>query len=156
MHLFFILYVRPILEYGSTVWNPIAQCDINALENVQRYFTNRIPGCVFLPYKQRLTILSLDSLQKRRSVADLVCFYSIMSGSLNSFLSPHINLLPPSITRGHNLRINSPTLHFAISERNFLSRICTAWNKLPASILSSNSRTVFRKRVTLHCADPYR
>src|SRR6266568_3335873 len=77
----------------------MSQSDINALENVQRYFTNRIPGCVFLPYKQRLSILSLDSLHKRRVVADLVCFYSIMSGSLNSFLSPHIKICPPSVSR---------------------------------------------------------
>src|SRR6266496_2690629 len=118
MRLFYITYVRPILEYGSTVWNPIAQRDIKSLENVQKYFTNRIPGCVFLPYKQRLSILSLDSLQKRRSVADLVCFYSIMSGSFNSFLSPHVIIDPPSVTRGHNLRIATPILNFAISKRN--------------------------------------
>ena len=50
-------YVRPILEYCSQVWSPSLLKDINALERVQRYFTEKsmasphsvtLSGCVFL------------------------------------------------------------------------------------------------------------
>jgi len=47
---FYITYVSPLLEYGCAVWGPISSHDINTLENVQRYFTNKIRGCKFLPY----------------------------------------------------------------------------------------------------------
>jgi len=32
-------YVRPILEYNSVVWSPILKYEIDALERVQRRFT---------------------------------------------------------------------------------------------------------------------
>jgi len=154
MKQFYIIYVRPILEYGSTVWNPLSQTQINALEKVQRFFTNRIPGCTFLPYSRRLSILSLDSLQKRRTVADLVCVHSIVSGSLTTFLTPHLLFEPPSITRGHNLRLIRPILKLSQSYQNLISRTAPVWNKLPTSILSANSRLLFRKRLSLYCVDP--
>jgi len=44
---------RPLLEYGCAVWGPISSQDINTLENVHRYFTNKIRGCTFLPYNLR-------------------------------------------------------------------------------------------------------
>ncbi len=93
MKLFFITYVRPLLEFASPVWNPTSQQLINKLESVQRYFTNKIPTCTFLPYKRRLEILKLDSLLKRRTVADLVLAFSIISGSTNTSLFPHLLLV---------------------------------------------------------------
>jgi len=57
MILFFITYVRPLLESSGTVWYPVSSADNNKLENVFRFFTNRIRGCTFLPYHQRLSIL---------------------------------------------------------------------------------------------------
>ncbi|VDO23305.1 unnamed protein product [Haemonchus placei] len=36
------LYVRPILEYGSSVFNPYAKNDIRALESVQNSFTRKL------------------------------------------------------------------------------------------------------------------
>ncbi|MCP4649779.1 MAG: hypothetical protein GY853_06825, partial [PVC group bacterium] len=35
-------YMRPILEYGSPIWNPYLIGDILRLERVQRYFTRRL------------------------------------------------------------------------------------------------------------------
>ena len=156
MKLFFISYVRPLLEFSSPVWNPISQSDIHALEAVQRYFTNRIPSCTFLPYKRRLENLSMDSLQKRRLIADLVCIFSIVNGSSNTSLYPYLTFVDPSITRSHNLRISRPTFNLASSHQNFISRSCPIWNKLPVSILASNSKRQFRKKLVTFCIDPHR
>ncbi len=122
MKLFFTSYVRPLLEFSSPVWNPISKSDINTLESVQRYYTNRIPTCTYLPYKRRLEILSLDSLQKRRLVADLVCLFSIISGSSNTFLYPYIIFDNPSVTRSHNLRLSIPLFNLSASHQNLISR----------------------------------
>jgi len=32
----YFIYVKPILEYGVTVWAPHTRCGINKLENIQR------------------------------------------------------------------------------------------------------------------------
>ena len=135
-----------LLEFSSPVWNPISQSNINTLSSVQRFFTNRIPSCTFLPYKRRLEILALDSLQKRRLIADLVCMFSIVNGTSNTSLYPYLTFVDPSVTRSHNLRIHRPTFNLASSHQNFISRSCPSWNKLPASILASSSKRIFRKK----------
>ncbi len=156
MKKFFVTYVRPILEYGSEVWNPISQKDINTLESVQKYFTNKVPDCSFLPYRQRLAILSLESLQHRRAISDITCIYSIVTGGLNVSLIPHLTHIPPSITRGHNLKFYPPVMNLSHSGQNIISRTVARWNSLPSSVLNSTSRSSFRKRISLHLADPYR
>jgi hypothetical protein len=40
----FTVYVRPVLEYCSSVWNPCYYGDINKIESVQRRFTKYLAG----------------------------------------------------------------------------------------------------------------
>ncbi len=155
MKKFFVIYVRPILENASEVWNPISQKDINSLENVQRYFSNKIPSCSFLPYRQRLALLSLDSLQHRRATSDITCIYSLITGGLNAVLTPYLVHIPPSITRGHHLKICPPSLHYSHSDQNIISRTAASWNSLPHSVLDSTNRSSFRKKVSQYLTDPF-
>jgi hypothetical protein len=50
----FKVYVRPVLEYCSEIWNPFQKKDIRKLESVQRKFTKYLTGCHGLTYAQRL------------------------------------------------------------------------------------------------------
>ena len=68
----------PHLEYASTIWNPALQRDIRLIEKVQKRTTNCIKGLSNKSYSERLSILKLDSLQKRRLVCDLVTVYKII------------------------------------------------------------------------------
>jgi len=156
MKLFFITYVRPLLEFASPIWNPILISQINAIESVQRYFTNKIPTCSFLPYKRRLELLNLDSLLKRRNIADLVFVFSLFNGSTNCSLYPYLELAIPSITRGHDLRILRPVFNLARSHQNIISRVCPTWNTLPMALLASQSNLIFRNKLLSFCQDPFR
>jgi len=54
--------------------------DINKLESVQRKFiTKRLKGLRKFSYEARLTHLGLDSLHRRRTKADLLMCYKILS-----------------------------------------------------------------------------
>jgi len=83
----FKVYVRPILEYCSVVWNPFLIKDINTIEAVQRMFTKRLPGMKHLTYHQRLVKLELESLELRRVLTDLLCVYKIIFGLVDVCLS---------------------------------------------------------------------
>ncbi len=151
---FFVTYVRPLLEYSSPVWSPISVSEVSLLESVQRFFTNKIPGCRFLPYHQRLRKLSLQSLLHRRQVADLIYFHAAMSGRLCLSLYPHLILTPPSITRGHNLRVIIPIMRYKKMCQNFISRTAPVWNNLSSSVLAL-SDVQFRRAIIDIIKDAY-
>ena len=75
------IYVRPILEYNSPVWNPWLISDIKCVERVQRYFTyvlcKRV-GLSHLCYSIQLKNFYLWSLEYRRVYCDLVQCYKIV------------------------------------------------------------------------------
>ena len=154
MRKFFVIYVRPLLEYCSPIWSPTSKSDVKHLESVLRYFSNLIPTCRFLPYKRRLVLLSLSSLQYRRTILDLVYLYSIITGETDLSLSGHLVFIPPSITRGHNLKIIPPQLHYTSSMRNFLSRTVPVWNALPISVLNVQSKSAFKSKLYSFLVDP--
>ena len=63
------IYVRPILEYNSPVWNPWFISDIKCVVRVQRYFTRALckrVGLSHLCYSIRLKNFNLRSLEYRR------------------------------------------------------------------------------------------
>ena len=67
--------VRPILEYGNTIWSPRLKKDIDAIERVQRRATKTVPGLATLPYPERLRVLKLPSLIYRRARGDMIETY---------------------------------------------------------------------------------
>ena len=43
-------YIQGLLDFGSQVWCPVTITKISQVENVLRYFTNRIEGLENLTY----------------------------------------------------------------------------------------------------------
>ena len=86
----FCIYVRPILEYASPVWNPSSRKDILAIERVQRRFTRiafaRKDPHTHYSYVDRLIALQSHTLESRRVAADLTLVYKIVYG--DSHISP--------------------------------------------------------------------
>ena len=76
----FYVFVRPLLEFSSVVWNPVLKQDITRIESVQRRFTKRLSGLRNFSYTTtRLSYLGFDSLQCRRTKADLSMCYKIIN-----------------------------------------------------------------------------
>ena len=76
-----MLYIRPILEYASTVWAPYTKSSIEKLEATQRRAARFV---VVSDYDYSSTITSIlnqlnwPSLAIRRQVSRLVMFYKIV------------------------------------------------------------------------------
>ena len=67
----FVTYVRPLLEYNSSVWSPSLKRDITLIEQVQGRFTKWLRGYQDLSYDERLKQHNLDTLELRRIKSDL-------------------------------------------------------------------------------------
>jgi len=75
-----VTYVRPLVEYCSSVWSPYTIGLIKRVESVQKVFTKKLPGMRYLSYEERLSVLNLESLEVRRLKNDLVTCFKILKG----------------------------------------------------------------------------
>jgi len=132
----FTVYVRPLLEFNSSIWSPRFIQDINCVEAVQRRFTKRLPGMSNLSYLARLKKLNLESLEIRRIKADLILMYKIMFNVVDVAVD---DLFTVNVSRNdrtlrahsyqvmQNVKLSSHRLAF------FSNRIVPVWNSLPVT-----------------------
>ena len=79
----FIVYVRPMLEFSSTVWNHMTKQNIRKVQSVQKRLTKRLVGLSKISYNRRLEMLNIESLEERRLRSDLIMCYKILRGFVN-------------------------------------------------------------------------
>ena len=141
----FKVYVRPILEYCSSVWCPYLIKDVEVIESVQRRFTKHLRGLWNIPYEERLKKVNLDRLDVRRLRLDLILTYKVLFGltSLNS--DQFFQYAPTAITtRGHDYKLYMPNVYTNSRKNFFSSRVLQAWNNLPNSIINFTSLKLFK------------
>ena len=155
---FLLLYkslVRPHLEFASTIWSPKYKYNIDSIERVQRRATKLISTLRELPYNERLKRLNLETLSYRRTRADLLETYRIISNqhqvntSCHCSQCPNKSMLAPALcttTRGHSkkLRIQVAT---GARQNFFENRVSNLWNKLSENTVSSKNVNVFKNNL---------
>ena len=71
--------IRPIIEYGNSVWFPNLKRQSVEIEKVQRRATKLVHKINHLQYYDRLKYLQLPSLKARRIRGDLIQTYEIIN-----------------------------------------------------------------------------
>ena len=146
-------FVRPHLEFASSVWNPHLEYDSKTLESVQRIATLTRESH-HLPYEKRLERLGLTDLKTRRERGDFIQIYKIVHGLEKVNWSEENKILRPdqNITgRRHPFQLsrertsgNEPRTHF------LLNRMATPWNNLPKDIALAHSVNSFKSKLDLY------
>ena len=127
----FLTYVRPILEYCTSIWSPHQSYLIDKIERVQRYFTIRVFIRTKLPYMERLQILNLELLEARRIKFDLKLCFKINNGLCDFDVDAFFKLAPQtSVTRGHSKKLIKSICNNNWQLNFFSSRIVNIWNFL--------------------------
>ena len=172
----YLALVRSVLEYGSIVWDPHLQKDIDVLERVQRKgvrfvtgdYRSRTPGCV----TNMLVNQKLDTLQERRRQLRLTFLYKIAAGKFpaipaDSFLTRQ---RPKRIIRAkqfsgfetaniieNQTRNNTKCFQVDISAKDtkqyrnsFFIKTVIDWNHLNEETASAETVEEFRSNLAVH------
>ena len=142
----YITRVRPILEYGASIWDPYLQKDIDCLERVQKFATKMCARNWSLPYEDRLKLLQLPSLMLRRKVAKLCFLYKILSNQATApFPLTPINHC--HFTRSHDLCLRNSHARSNCFLNSFFNSTIRLWNRLPHAIVHADSTNIFKNAV---------
>ena len=146
----FTVYVRPILEFNSSVWSPRYRRDNEKVESVQRHFTKRLAGLENIDYKTRLTILCLESLELRRLKADLILTYKILFRLLDVNSENFFSLQPDNdrLTRGHAFRLAASNSSSEARRTFFNNRVLNVWNGLSEVTTNFSTLNCFKNSIT--------
>ena len=144
-------FVRPILEYSSSVWDPYEVKHKQQIEKVQRraarFILNRYHNTSSV--SSMIDILKLESLEQRRKKSRLSAFYKIINNNICC------EDLKNQLVENHRKRRanNNKQYHQIFSRTNyraqsFLPRTIKDWNSLPQIVTDSENPDTFVSRVS--------
>ena len=143
-------YVRPILEYGSTVWDPQSKDLSHKIEMVQR----RSARFVKADFNQRHSVTDMlqdlrwKTLRDRRAHSKVVMLYRMVHGLVAIPAGPPFFYPSSEVTRGHSMQFRQHHCRIIAYQQSFFPSVVPLWNHLPASVVSASSLDTFRGRLT--------
>ncbi|EYC05877.1 hypothetical protein Y032_0079g1234 [Ancylostoma ceylanicum] len=148
----FTAYVRPLLEYCSSLWSPSRRREIDEIEKVQKSFTYRSfarKGMFELSYFSRLKKLGALTLEDRRLLSDLTFMYKLTTDEVKLDLEDLFEITPfVNLTRGHPFRIRPIRPRTTSFKNSFLCRVQTKWNTLDPGLFVYSKSSGFYQRLT--------
>ena len=146
--------IRPILEYGNTIWSNGLRKYVNMVENVQRKFTKHVKGLNSFSYEDRLSKLKLPSLEFRQIRGDMIQVYKIAHNFYDNATTKNLfNFSDNQRLRGHNYKIIKQRVNKSKFANFFTNRVVNRWNKLPHSVVNAKSIDNFKNLFDEHSKD---
>ena len=137
--------IRPVLEYGNTIWGPFYATDINNIENIQRKATKLVPTIHHLSYKDRLRSLKLPTLQYRRRRGDMIMLFNLLHDMYDFNISDLFTFTPNNhLTRGHQFKSFKYRSRTDLRKHSFSRRVINSWSNLPGGIADATSTDNFK------------
>jgi len=129
--------------------------DIECLEKVQRRATKLVKSLKNKPYSERLALLHISSLVKRRLRGDLIQAYRIMKGIDKVDIGHFFEFDDGGgyDLRNHNLKVKVQRSRLQLRQGFFSQRVVCIWNSLPPSVVEASSVNIYKKKLDDWCHD---
>ena len=148
----YMQFVRPHLEFSSSVWSPWNQTDIDLLENVQKKAVRMVSGLRASTYEDRLKEIGLWTLEKRRLMFDMIQVYKLLNNVGNIELS--VLKIGDNSSERINTRSQSDSLNLVkkrssldIRKHFFTERVVEHWNRLPSEVKHAPTLRIFKNAI---------
>ena len=142
-------YVRPTLEYASSVWDSDVKDQIASIERIQR----RAARFVKADFNYRHSVsemlyqLQWPSLQERRAHTKMTFMYRIVHNLVSIPVQPPY-LFPSTISnRGHQYRFSQQHCRIQAYQHSFFPSAVRLWNSLPPAVVAAQSLELFKNRL---------
>ena len=143
------LYVRPQLEYASSVWSPQTVTGKNKIEKIQaragRFVTSRFKRTD--SKTEILRSLNWSPLENRRNITDIIICHKILHNKLE-VPTEHIFTPHTSNTRSNSQQFQNLVSYVDAYKNSYFPRTITNWNKLPEFITSIEGEERFKREAT--------
>ena len=133
------------------MWCPTSQTEIAQIESIQRSFTSKIEEVKELDYWQRLNILNLYSLERRRERFLIIYAWEQIEGLAENILNLKLS---ERGSRGRiitcpNIPWNIPKLHRSIIHNSPARKMIRLFNSLPAHLrnITGVTKDTFKKHL---------
>ena len=138
-------FIRPHLEYASIVWNPSLKCEIETIENVQKFALRMCTKSWDSNYDNLLAATNLSSLKDRRTRACLCHLFKIVHGITEFADAPITHQVFNYNTRSSGkLIFCTPRLRTLSYKHSFFPSTIATWNNLPRDAANCNSLNSFK------------
>lgn len=149
--------VRPILEYGSIIWDPYYNIYIDRIESLQKQFLLFcLRGLQWNPvnlpsYPMRLALIKLPTLKSRRTMLNVSFVFNVINGTVCSqFLLNNIAINVPQRLSRHYQPLCIPFFRTNYANADPYRRICSNFNDLYQFIDYSLNLNVIKRNIILY------
>ena len=141
-------FIRPILEYGSVVWDNCTREQSDLIESVQYESARIVTG--FRKGTSRVKLygeLGWDSLQNRRKKQQLILIFKALEGELPNYIAnnsiSYINIEPNYMARNPRF-VTPPQCRTKSYMDSFFPTVLDLWNKLDNDTRNIQSLSSFK------------
>lgn len=148
--------VRPILEYGSIIWDPTYEIHIGTIESVQKQF---LLFCLrnfqwnmlnLPPYTSRISLIKLPTLKSRRKMLSVTFVLNLLNGNVYSeFLLNNLFLNVPSRPSRYFYPLSIQMFRANYANSDPFIRICSDFNKLYCHIDFAQNTDIVKRNIIL-------
>ena len=131
--------MRPVLEYGSSVWDPSGILLKEELEKVQKKAAGFVTGNYIYETGSMTGILEQlkwESLKKMKRDSRIIMLYKGLKGAA-SIPTNAIVLRTGHVRKHHCLAFQTPSANIDIYKSSFLPQTIRDWNSLTEILLSA-------------------
>ncbi|XP_076469727.1 uncharacterized protein LOC143300058 [Babylonia areolata] len=143
-------FVRPILQYASSIWNPHTEQNISKFEAVQRraarFVTRRYHNS---SPTAMLEELKWPTIQDRRRAARQSMLYKIHNDLVSTEgIKASLRPASPRRRRGHHQQFTIPQCRTQCRQQAFLPHTIKDWNELPQNVVEAKTIDTFVSRAS--------